>query len=102
MGKKSSRQKSARSKKAEEPNLRVNFNGITYSNEQWKAYLETGEPSKIIWDYFQSDRCPPERKAAWDELWRILLAEIMYEPEEGQKEVTLSDEQVLNKEVHKE
>jgi hypothetical protein len=95
MDKKTSAPKPARRKRNEKPNITVVFNGKGYSEEEWKAYCETGEPSRMVSDYFSSDQCPPHQKAAWDDLWRSIIHKIMaeVEAEEQQKKNALAGEQ---------
>jgi hypothetical protein len=89
------KQKRARRKKEEKFNVTVVFNGKRYSGEEWKVYCEPGEPSKIISDYFESDQCPPERKAAWDGFWRSIIGQVLaeIEAEEKQSENVLPNQQ---------
>ena len=83
---KASGQKKKPRKEKPKPTLTVIFNGKKYSDEEWKAYCETGEPARITWAYFESDACPPERKAAWNRFWESVISRTIAEIEEEERQ----------------
>jgi hypothetical protein len=66
--------------------LTIIFNGKTYTDEEWKAYCETGEPARITREYFESDACPPDRKAAWNRFWDSVISRAIAAVEEEERQ----------------
>src|SRR5690349_18536239 len=83
---KASRQKKSARKEKPKPKITIVFNGKSYSDEEWKAYCETGEPARITWDYFESDACPPHRKAAWNQFWESVISATIAEINEEERQ----------------